>query len=78
MTINWGKWNRSRRLEKIKCWFLSHDWEILSISHSKNVALMHLHTLAGCAAVCKRCGKEWNDLPTDRDDIVYLEKSSTK
>ena len=50
---------------RVYCWIANHKWKILKYSRSKHIALVNLHSLAGCEAKCLRCGAYWNDLPND-------------
>lgn len=63
-------------MNKIICFLFSHNWKLLLVSESKHKALMHLHPMAGCLAICSRCDKVWNDLPNDgrTDSIVRWSK----
>jgi hypothetical protein len=40
------------------CLFAAHDW---TITRDARAPLQHLHPLAGCDAVCERCGARWLD-----------------
>ncbi len=43
------------------CWFGIHRWgNVREICHW-SVIFTQFHVLAGCAATCERCGKEWRD-----------------
>jgi hypothetical protein len=46
---------------RLLCWLLGHRWHVVFVSDGKAAALCHLHTLAGCAAACDRCGELWDD-----------------
>lgn len=49
------------------CWLIGHRWRVLVVDMQRAAVRGHLHTLAGCAALCHRCGAEWNDLPGHED-----------
>jgi hypothetical protein len=57
------------------CWLAGHRWRVLAESYRASL-LGHLHTLAGCAAICERCGLEWDDLPdaTERRHVMPTAK----
>lgn len=45
------------------CGIFGHRWRVLIVDGQRAAVRGHLHPLAGCAAICRRCGKRWNDLP---------------
>jgi len=51
-------------LARIACSFTGHDWAALAEDTSRAAALGHLSGLAGVLATCRRCGENWDDLPT--------------
>lgn len=46
-------------LGKLRCWLFGHDRRVTHECHRTHLA--HLHPLAGCRAVCERCGDVWED-----------------
>lgn len=60
-------------MRRLVCWLRGHRWDILAVNVRKNVNLFHLHHLAGCKAMCRRCGADWDDLwsPWFGDEVVY-------
>ncbi len=46
------------------CLVLGHRWHVSAWSQ-RTLTLGHLHPLAGCRAVCGRCGRVWDDIPGD-------------
>ena len=48
-------------MKRLLCLLFGHRWaNVRAICHW-SLVLTHLHPLAGCAATCSRCGKEWHD-----------------
>lgn len=56
-------------MKRLLCWALAlltmgqggHRWRLLRLNTWKNVALMHLHPMAGIDAECTRCQTRWID-----------------
>jgi len=61
---------RAKRWKRFVCLFLRHDWHITRIDIERHAALVHLNDLAGCNAVCRRCGFTWLD--AQRDSVRHL------
>lgn len=59
-------------MKRLVCWWVGHDWDVYLVNQRKHVNLVHLHSLAGCKAYCRRCGEEWDDLwsPFFGDDVA--------
>lgn len=46
---------------KLKCWFGGHRWVVLAEDWTSSNRV-HLHSLAGAAAICERCRATWDDM----------------
>lgn len=54
---------------RLLCWLLAvvtlggvgHRWLVTTVNVRKSISLAHLHPMAGCNAVCVRCGAVWLD-----------------
>ncbi len=57
----WWRRLRCLFLASFTLGWLGHRWRILRENPSRTAALVHLHPLAGCDAVCERCGTHWLD-----------------
>lgn len=55
---------------RVVCLFWWHDWMIFRCNGMKSVALAEFHPLAGCDAVCRRCGKTWLDAEEPRKYVL--------
>lgn len=48
-------------MKRLLCLALGHDWFVTRMNLRKHGNLAHLHTVAGCDAVCTRCWTPWYD-----------------
>ncbi len=46
---------------RLWCWLAGHRWKAIRVNWDRHVSLMHLCTVAGIDADCKRCGMQWRD-----------------
>jgi hypothetical protein len=42
-------------------WLSGHAWRITRTNAARHDMMQHLHWIAGCDAVCMRCGAVWED-----------------
>lgn len=49
-------------LSRLICLVAGHRWLVVLVNWPKFIGLLHLHPLAGCWAICRRCRAEWDDL----------------
>lgn len=45
----------------VTCWLRGHRWLVLAEDWTAS-SRVHLQSLAGCAAICERCGDTWDDM----------------
>jgi hypothetical protein len=51
-------------MKRLICRLRGHRYRVCAVNAEKWTHLGHLHPLAGCYAICRRCSDIWDDLPS--------------